>query len=152
MNKEILERVREFAIRHARIDITSVHGITHWDRVANNGAKLHVPGADMDVVLCFAYLHDVERQDDGYDREHGPRAAVLIDEIRESLLGFLSDQQIALLKEACRLHTSCHQTGDPTVDTCFDADRLDLGRVDITPDPDKMATKEGAERARRGIS
>ena len=39
MNKEILERVRKFAKRHARIDITSVHGITHWDRVANNGVS-----------------------------------------------------------------------------------------------------------------
>jgi hypothetical protein len=34
------------------------------------------------------------------------------------------------------------------MNTCFDADRLDLPRVGITPDPDKMATKEGAEKAR----
>lgn len=26
---------------------------------------------------------------------------------------------------------------------CFDADRLDLGRVGITPNPDKMATVQG---------
>lgn len=152
MDKEILEKVRGFAIRHSRIDVSSVHGIAHWDRVANNGVSLHVPGADHDVILCFAYLHDVERLDDGYDREHGPRAATLIDEIRDSLLDFLNDKQIALLKEACNLHTVCHQTGDPTVDTCFDADRLDLERVGIIPDPDRMATKKGAERARRELS
>ena len=53
MNKEILERVREFAIRHARIDITSVHGITHWDRVANNG----VSSWDHGTLILF-YLNN----------------------------------------------------------------------------------------------
>jgi uncharacterized protein len=53
-----------------------------------------------------------------------------------------------LLQEACRLHTSAHRTGNPTIDACFDADRLDLGRVGITPDPNKMATEKGKEMAR----
>lgn len=35
------------------------------------------------------------------------------------------------------------RTEDATVNACFDADRLDLGRVGITPDPDKMATAQG---------
>ena len=34
-------------------------------------------------------------------------------------------------------------------DACFDADRLDLGRVGITPDPKKMATERGKEMARK---
>ena len=53
MNKEMLERVREFAIKHARIDITSVHGITHWDRVANNG----VSSWDHGILILF-YLNN----------------------------------------------------------------------------------------------
>ena len=32
----------------------------------------------------------------------------------------------------------------PTVDVCFDADRLDLGRVGIAPNPKLMATEQGA--------
>ena len=151
MDIEVLRKVRDFAIKHARIDEYSIHGIDHWDRVFNHGLSLNVPGADLDVVQCFAYLHDVERQDDGYEEEHGPRAAKLIDEIRESVLGFLDDKQIGLLKEACALHTTCHRTGNPTIDACFDSDRLDLTRVGIIPDPDKMATKEGAEKARLGL-
>ena len=150
MDIEVLRRVRDFAIKHARTDY-SIHGIDHWDRVAHFGLSLDVPEADLDVVLCFAYLHDVERQDDGYEEEHGPRAAKLIDEIRNSVLGFLDDKQIGLLKEACALHTTCHRTGNPTIDACFDSDRLDLTRVGIIPDPDKMATKEGAEKARLGL-
>ena len=151
MDIEVLRRVRDFAIKHARTNEYSIHGIEHWDRVARNGELLNVPEADMKVVLSFAYLHDVERDNDGYDEEHGPKAAKLIDEIRESVLGFLDDKQIGLLKEACALHTTCHRTGNPTIDACFDSDRLDLTRVGIIPDPDRMATKEGAEKARLGL-
>ena len=148
MDIKVLRKVREFAIKHARKDEFYIQGIDHWDRVANYGLSVASPEADLDVVLCFAYLHDVERQDDGYDEEHGPRAAALVDQIRDSVLAFLDDKQIGLLKEACALHTICHKTGNPTIDACFDSDRLDLSRVGITPDPDKMATKEGAEKAR----
>ena len=148
MDIKVLRKVREFAIKHARKDVFSIHGIDHWDRVANYGLSVASPEADLDVVLCFAYLHDVERQDDGYDEEHGPRAAALIDQIKDTVLAFLDDKQIGLLKEACALHTICHKTGNPTIDACFDSDRLDLSRVGITPDPDKMATKKGAEKAR----
>ena len=149
MMKENIKKVREFAIKHARTGEESIHGIDHWDRVARNGEALHVPDADMEVVLCFAYLHDVERQTDAYDVEHGPKAAELIGQIRESVLGFLEDRQIGLLKDACTFHTTVPRTGNPTIDTCFDSDRLDLPRVGITPDPDRMATKEGAEKARQ---
>ncbi|MCR5239635.1 MAG: hypothetical protein K6E15_05650 [Prevotella sp.] len=149
MMKENIEKVKEFAIRHMKMGKQSIHGIDHWDRVARNGEALNVPGADMEVVSCFAYLHDVERQFDAYDVEHGPMAAELIGQIRESVLGFLDDKQIGLLKDACTFHTTVLRTGNPTIDTCFDADRLDLPRVGITPDPDRMATKEGAEKARQ---
>ena len=148
MDIKVLRKVRELAIKHARKDEFSIHGIDHWDRVANYGLSVASPEADLDVVLCFAYLHDVERQDDCYDEEHGPRAAALIDQIKDTVLAFLDDKQIGLLKEACALHTICHKTGNPTIDACFDSDRLDLSRVGITPDPDKMATKKGAEKAR----
>ena len=149
MKEKDIEKVREFALGHAKTGEESIHSIDHWDRVARNGESLHVPDADMEVVLCFAYLHDVERESDAYDEEHGPRAAELIDQIRDSVLGFLDDKQIGLLKDACTYHTTVPRTGNPTIDTCFDADRLDLPRAFIIPDPDKMATKEGAEKAKQ---
>lgn len=149
MMKENIEKVRAFAIGHTKMGKESIHCIDHWDRVARNGEALHVPGADMEVVLCFAYLHDVERLTDAYDVEHGPKAAELIGQIRESVLGFLDDKQIGLLKDACTFHTTVPRTGNPTIDTCFDADRLDLPRVGITPNPNRMATKEGAEIAKK---
>ena len=103
---------------------------------------------DLTVIRLFAYLHDSCRENDDYDVEHGPRAAKMIEGLRDNLLKDLSDEQFSLLQQACRLHTTTHSTGNPTIDACFDADRLDLGRVGITPIPEKMATEKGKEMAR----
>ena len=138
-----IERLREFAIQHSKLGAYSIHGISHWDRVASNADTLCTSDVDSLVVRAFAYIHDVERVNESDDWQHGPRAALLVDEIRSSVLSFLNDQEIEQLKDACRLHTIRHKTEDATVNACFDADRLDLGRVGITPNPNKMATVQG---------
>ena len=138
-----IEKLRDYAIKHSKMGYYSIHGISHWDRVARNADALSTSDVDSLVVKAFAYIHDVERINEGDDWQHGPRAALFVDEIRSSVLSFLNDLEIEQLKEACRLHTLRHKTEDTTVNACFDADRLDLGRVGITPNPDKMATETG---------
>ena len=54
----------------------------------------------------------------------------------------LDDDRFDLL-EACRLHTDGHTVGDRTLLACWDADRLDLGRVGITPESQLPGTKAG---------
>jgi len=141
--KVFIEKIRVYAIKHSKMGSGSVHGIAHWDRVAKNADLLNTSDVDLLVVKVFAYIHDVERDDDSYDLQHGPRAAALVDEIRDTELAFLNDGEIRQLKKACELHTTTWRTEDATVNACFDADRLDLGRVGIMPDPDKMATVQG---------
>ena len=141
------EQIKQWSL--SRWTLGELHGISHWERVERNGLLLATPECDVTVIRLFAYLHDSCRENDGYDEEHGPRAAQMIVGIRNTLLKDLSDEQFKLLQEACRLHTSTHRTGNPTIDACFDADRLDLGRVGIAPDPNKMATEKGKELARR---
>ena len=138
-----IKRLRDYAIKHSRMGYYSIHGISHWDRVAKNADSLRTSDMDLLVVKAFAYIHDVERVNENDDPQHGPRAAMLVDEIRKTELAFLNDREIWQLKEACRLHTSTWRTEDVTVNACFDADRLDLGRVGITPNPNKMATVAG---------
>jgi hypothetical protein len=41
---------------------------------------------------------------------------------------------------------------NPTLAVCLDADRLDLGRVGITPDPLRLSTATAREMARLGTS
>ena len=144
MGRIDIEALRQFAVQRWPKELGQTHGVGHWDRVAWNGQRLFVEGADADVIAAFAYLHDSQRYSNGPDLEHGPRAARFVDEIRDTYLRELSDEQIATLKRACELHTKSSRTGDMTIDICFDADRLDLPRVGIQPVPERMATRQGA--------
>lgn len=119
------------------------HGVSHWERVERNGLLLATDEVNKTVVQLFAYLHDKWRLDDGEDIDHGMRASENLLQLRETLLRWLTDEEFELLRKACELHTVCHSTGNPTIDACFDADRLDLMRVGITPDPERMATERG---------
>ena len=132
-----------------RWTLGELHGVHHWDRVLRNGMLLSGPGVDCKVVAYFAYTHDACRQNDDEDREHGPRAVALIDAIRDAWLGDLSPEQLLVLKKAVAGHTVQLRTEDPTVNACFDADRLDLLRAGIIPDPARMASAKGAALAQQ---
>ena len=136
--------LREYCKKQRPIYRLKVYGLDHFERVAQNGEKLYIPGANPYVIHAFAYLHDLERNDNVKDPGHGERTAKLIDRIRGKYLTDFSDVEIQLLKDACRLHETTTQTGNRTIDICLDADRLDLPRLGIYPDPDTMATGKGA--------
>ena len=143
---QIVEDIRRYV--HAEWTLGALHGIRHWDRVYENGQKLLTPDTNPLVIGLFAYLHDSCRIDDGEDLYHGKRAADWIETLRGTYLKDVSNEEIELLQEACRLHTTKLKTGNPTIDACFDSDRLDLWRVGIIPDPTRLATEKGKEIAR----
>ncbi len=138
----MIEKVKDFALQGWCLG--ECHGISHWERVEKNGLLLATEDVNTTVVRLFAYLHDKWRIDNWEDMEHGARAAANLLSLRHTLLSGISDDEFELLYKACALHTVCHKTGNITIDTCFDADRLDLTRVGIIPDPNRMATERGA--------
>ena len=125
-----------------------IHGERHWRTVGANGLWLaaSVPGADTHVVLLFALLHDTMRLNDARDPEHGPRAAAFAVALHEEGLLAVTNAQLDHLHHACFEHADGTVSDDPTVGVCWDADRLDLPRVGITPRPDLFST----EAARNG--
>jgi len=117
-----------------------LHGVVHWARVMENGWKLAgITGADRDVVTLFALFHDSRRFSDGSDWGHGLRGANLAKRLRDSHFE-LDDARFDLLYRACEWHTEGKTDTDMTVCTCWDSDRLDLGRVGIVPDPKYLVT------------
>jgi uncharacterized protein len=116
------------------------HGIAHWARVLENGARLAgETGADLEIVQLFAVLHDSRRMNEAFDPDHGPRAAQFARELRGSLFD-LPDHGFRLLHRACAGHTHERTHPDITIQTCWDADRLDLGRVGIMPHSSRLCT------------
>jgi uncharacterized protein len=116
------------------------HGVSHWARVLENGLRLaETTGAISDVVQLFAVFHDSRRLNEATDHGHGRRGADLAAEYRGRLFD-LPDADFALLYEACADHTDGLTEADITVQTCWDADRLDLGRVGMAPTPRRLCT------------
>lgn len=124
------------------------HGIAHWRQVEFNGMLLaSETGADVVVVRLFAVFHDSKRATDAPDVTHGAQGADFAKVCFEEHRFDISQKQFEKLYHACKFHTSEHRSGDATIDTCYDADRLDLGRVNIDLAPNRMATSAGAKIA-----
>lgn len=129
-----------------RVSWHGIHGAAHWGRVLENGLHLATRnGADPLVVTLFAVLHDSRRVDDGWDPGHGRRGAELSARLRGDLFQ-LTDVQFDQLYHACEHHTTGKTESELTIQTCWDADRLDLGRVGIWPDPRKLCTAHAREK------
>lgn len=117
------------------------HGPDHWARVETNGIRLgrQTPGCDLLVVELFALFHDSMRDNDWIDPQHGARGWKLAVEFGVHRL--LSVAQSDFLEIACVFHDAGKTSMDPTIGVCWDADRLDLGRVGITPDSKFLSTE-----------
>lgn len=150
-----------FAIRSQyRLSWGGTHGAIHWARVMENGLRLaKFTGANPEVVKLFAVFHDACRLNEHADKHHGQRGADFAARLRGKLF-LLGDADFALLYDACSRHTDGLVEGNVTVQTCWDADRLDLGRVGIRPEAEYLCTptarqedfiKWACSRAERGL-
>lgn len=117
------------------------HGPSHWERVRENGLRIaEHTGADAEIVEAFALLHDCCRESEGVDPEHGQRAAEFASSLRGTLI-HIEDEEFERLTEALRDHSRGKTSRDVQIGTCWDADRLDLGRVGRKPKARLMSTE-----------
>jgi uncharacterized protein len=145
MPRIITRELVDFLEHEFRLDWRGIHGAPHWARVRWNGLQLAaLNGANARVVELFAFLHDARREHDGHDRVHGHRSAELVGELDGRFFS-LSRAERMQLETACRQHSDGEQQGELTVRTCWDADRLDLGRVGKRPDPARLCTDEARD-------
>ena len=135
--KKLQKELLDLITRQFKLDIDSDHGLPHWKRVEEIGRYLaKYTKADPEVVYLFSYFHDSKRENEGHDPEHGRRASLFIKELYNKSTNPLaiSSEQLNQLVFACEHHSdSGAKSGDITVQTCWDADRLDLWRIGIVP-------------------
>lgn len=141
------EEMLAVVLPHATRPDSDLHGVEHWRRVAANAEALaaETPRADLACVRAFAALHDSQRWNDSADPDHGLRAAHLVGDLD---LG-LDFGQYVTVRYACEFHDRGEVTTNPTIGCCWDADRLDLPRVGIDPDPAFLSTEAAKRRVTR---
>jgi uncharacterized protein len=123
-----------------KMDHNGFHGFDHWMRVLYNGRLLAgMENANLRVVELFCLLHDTQRRNENRDPSHGRRAARYAKSLRDVWFN-ISDEEMDLLTEALKYHSDGYTRADITVQVCWDADRLDLGRVGIKPAPHRLCT------------
>ena len=128
--------------RQFRLDPEGVHGPGHWARVYRYGLNLAAQtGADARVVELFAFLHDSQRENEWKDPGHGARASEYARWLYVKGAFELEPSALSLLTIACDGHSDGALVADITVQVCWDADRLDLGRVGTRPDPHRLCTE-----------
>ncbi|MBU1170644.1 MAG: hypothetical protein KKD44_13870 [Proteobacteria bacterium] len=143
ITKELLGTI----VSHYAQNENGRHGIVHWARVLENGRRLcSINGARRQVVELFAVFHDSGRVTEKRDPGHGQRGADFALALRGKAFD-LDDEDFKLLYDACVRHTDGETMADLTVQTCWDSDRLDLGRVNITPDPAMLCTEAAKEKS-----
>ena len=130
-----------------QIDWWGHHGIAHWARVRANGLMLAgQTGANRHVVELFSFFHDSRRFNEHVDDGHGARGAALASRLKGQYF-HATDEEMDLLHFACVHHSGGMTQGNATVLTCWDADRLDLGRVGITPNAKYLGTEAARKDA-----
>jgi uncharacterized protein len=137
ITKQLLNAIQ----KQYRLSWNGTHGIGHWARVRENGLYIaeNLIGVNKTIIELFAVFHDSARQNDNNDTGHGSRGAELAKELRGTFFE-LEDLDFELLYTACCHHTDTHFHENITVQACWDADRLDLGRVGKIPIIDYFGT------------
>ena len=141
LRRELIHIIRkQFALNWR-----GLHGAPHWARVRENGLRLaETTGAKTEVIELFAFLHDSRRLNDDSDYEHGKRAAMFAQTLAGSAFE-LAPSDLEDLLTACRGHSDGLRQGNITVLTCWDADRLALGRVGIKASAHRLCTAAARE-------
>jgi hypothetical protein len=145
-----VSRLAEAVLEKSTGKDSSIHGESHWQRVAAAGLTLlpETPGADPALVFLFALFHDSMRLNDNYDPLHGPRGAALARQLRGEAFD-LEDAEMNLLAFACEEHTNGGIDPDPTVGVlgCRPVEPVAGGNHTGPPVPlDRGCEKRGTHR------
>lgn len=129
INKKLINHLQ----RDSKLFHSPIHGFKHWRTVEKNGLYLcQFNDGDPDVISHFAYFHDCMRVNEHRDDGHGMRGGKYALKYKDML--DLTEEQLNILYRACAGHTGGRNPSCDTIACCWDADRLDIRRVELEPD------------------
>lgn len=120
-----------------KLEPDGIHGTSHWARVKRLGRLLSEDRHDDELITLFALLHDVCRESDYGDHDHGHRAVMLAHELNGDYFA-VAPAVFTRLCYAMEHHSEGFVHRDAGIQTCWAADRLDLGRLGIAVEPNLL--------------
>lgn len=139
-SENVSEKLLVFLLEQCPLCNSIWHGRDHWIRVLQNGRMLApLTGANLKVVELFALIHDCRRENENEDLEHGFKSGDFAKTLQGKWFD-LEENELSDLVYACYWHSHGKIVASSTIMTCWDADRLDLGRVGIRPSPKYLCT------------
>ena len=156
--RRIIALIKPFARCDSR-----VHGVAHWARVFRFGMlladALDLSDIERLAVALFAWTHDLARTDDQHGRNHAKEGAEYLAHVVSQCFCDFPQDVLDITAMAIRYHSHGDNAEEILhqypVDKaapwpresllnvwgcCWDADRLDLLRLNIFPDDNKMST------------
>lgn len=137
LTKTMFEDTIDFAVTGSLFPESVLHGQDHWQGVTYQAiwlAKCKNLGTEgVATALLFGALHDCRRENDGYDPDHGERAADAL--LTCPILTHLPSSFLSTLADSLIEHDKGTTTSNPLKGLGWDSDRSLLGRVGIIPDP-----------------
>lgn len=118
------------------------HNKKHWNRVFKLSKYIReLNGIESNIFKYFAMFHDVGRTDEDYNQNHGENGSKLAIKYRKYIN--LTDEEFEKLIFACKWHTKPLDTTnkffkDKIINICWDADKLDLVRLNIKINKEKL--------------
>lgn len=133
LTQTMFEDTVDYAVSGSLFPESQLHGQDHWQGVTAQALWLaHSTGLGtkgITTALLFGVLHDCRRENDGYDPDHGERAAEALMEC--PILTHLPAPFVATLSDSLILHDKGETTSNPLKGLGWDSDRSLLGRVGI---------------------
>lgn len=155
--REIIKKLQALTTYRGQL-----HGPAHWTRVQRFGRELatlcQLNEWESRCIEVFALTHDLGRIDDGRDKQHPIAGNELFISNSTNLFPDLDYQQIEIIRTAVLHHSDGITAGKAfelgifdhinhdeeaiieMMGCCWDADRLDLLRLYMDPDPKYMST------------
>ena len=139
--------LNQYSIFENKVNI-KMHGFEHIYRVSEmafNFALRECPDCANEIFIG-ACLHDIGRDNDDFDKNHGIKRMVICNEIINKYFNDYKNQDV---NWAIKYHTKGVTSKNPVIGCILDADRIDLLRHKIIPKEKLLSTNCAKEMLRK---
>jgi HD superfamily phosphohydrolase YqeK len=141
VNYNILLKIKEIETKckeECDFSMGKIHGLNHFRQVAYIAGRIALTNmAPLEDSIIGGFLHDCAREDNHGGNEHAQESAKLA---RDIIINHWPDVDVERICDAIYYHADGLVTKDPIGGCIWDADRISLARLGISPKNELLST------------